>query len=220
MLNLYDVVVSSVIMACFFSGLRQGAVRLLLGNISFVFSILLSFVLFPASRAVVEEYVESQAIAFGLASCISYIISLILCSVFFSKIKLVIKPMCGGMIDKSIGSLLGVFNGLFLSLLVFVVAAFFAAPKPLQDYRNLYSVISTAKHDNYPRWLKNSSSFPFMRDFLALSLQYPCVINLLKKTDLQMPLSIPSQSPRKSEEESQEIDQSLGDELDKLLDYD
>ena len=110
MLNLYDIIVSSIIMTCFFTGLHKGGVRLILGNISFVFSILLSFLLYPASQTAVSEYIESDAIINTLAGCISYIISLILCSVFFSKIKLIIKPMCGGLIDKSVGSMLGVFN--------------------------------------------------------------------------------------------------------------
>jgi membrane protein required for colicin V production len=216
MLNLYDVIVSSVIMTCFFSGLRQGAVRLILGNISFILSILLSFVLFPASLAVVGEYIESQTISFGLASCISYIISLILCSVFFSKIKLIIKPVCGGLVDKSAGSMFGILNGLLLSLLVFIVAAFFSAPRPLDDHQNLYDIVSAAKHDNYPKWLKDSSSFSFMKDSLVVALRYPRVISMLKKADL-LDISF-IEDIGKIKDKSHKIDHNLELELGKILD--
>lgn len=179
MLNLFDFIISSVIITFFLSGLFTGAVRLMLNNISFIASILLSSILFAPAQSMVGEYIDSGVISNVISLCISYIISLIVCSMLFRKIKLLIKPICGGLIDKTGGAMLGLLNGCLVCAMLFIAAVGISSGQDIAEYKNLYSLVQSLDKKSYPKWLKNSNSFDIIDKGLKVVLQIPYVDKLL-----------------------------------------
>jgi hypothetical protein len=215
MLNLFDFIISSILIICLFSGFFKGAIRFTLGNISFIFSIFLSFILFAPAQNVVEEYVQDSLIVNSISGSVAYIISLILSSLFFSKIKVIVKPICGGMIDKTIGSLMGLINGVIIALVLFVVVVFAASEKHVYDHENLYSIINSIDQDSssntYPKWLKNSKSFGLIESVIGSILKFSYIADFLKSINW----NLNEPSDKKSHTQNSE---PLDKQLDALLD--
>ncbi len=183
MLNLVDFILSSIVITLFTSGLFKGAITLTLGNITFLASILLSAILFPSAEQIISEHIESQIII-KIASCsIAYIVSIIVCSLLFGKVKKLIKPICGGLLDKTFGALLGLLNGVLLSLCVFVLATMAFSQKHIYAYDNLHSFIKSCNENQYPNWLKDCESFNIMQQSLAKVIKLPYVDQMLEKIE-------------------------------------
>jgi uncharacterized membrane protein required for colicin V production len=178
MLNLFDFVVAATLVIFFCSGLFQGAIRLMLGNISFVISIALSYFLFPSAQKVVAEHVEHAQLATAIAGSIGYIISIVLCSLTFSKIKAMIKPMCGGAFDKMAGCALGALNGWLVVLGFFTVLIVAISGQRISAYDSSQSFTRILKEQNNPIWLEESSSFHILRNNLCLILKLPQIDKL------------------------------------------
>ena len=183
MLNLLDFILSSIMLAFLISGLYKGAIILILGNISFLASILLSSLLFPSAYEVVSEHVTSTILAKVIASCVAYIISLIICSILFGKIKKLIKPICGGLFDKSLGGLLGCANGVILNLCIFLAISMLFSPKAIYQHDNLYTFIQSLEKSSYPKWAKDANSFSIAHQTLEASIKIPFVKQLLQQID-------------------------------------
>jgi uncharacterized membrane protein required for colicin V production len=214
MLNLFDFIISSVIITFFFSGFFKGAVRLMLANISFILSIVLSNILFPSAKNVVEEYIKVTMIANIVAGSVAYIISLIVCSLMFSQIKTLIKPLCGGLVDKTCGALLGLVNGALLSMALFVVAAAVLSKNHITEHENLYLLINSFDQDSYPKWLQGSNGFYIMDNILKSLAKAPFIADILQQINFDMIFS-PDVTDKKIP-----TNESLDQQINNLLKHD
>jgi hypothetical protein len=104
----------------------------------------------------------------------------------FSKLKTVVKPICGGLVDKTCGAILGILNGAFLSMALFIVAAAVLSQKHIHEYDNLYLLVSSFDNASYPKWLQGSNSFYFMDNALKTLLKIPYVDHLLQQINFDM----------------------------------
>jgi uncharacterized membrane protein required for colicin V production len=174
--------------------------------------------LFPSAQNVVSEYIESAIILDLVAGGISFIISLILCSIFFSKIKLIIKPICGGLIDKTTGALLGAINGILLSLALFMVIIVITSEKHFYEYENLYNLVKSVDKDKQAKWLKNSNSYHIMDSAIKSGLKISYIRELLKKTDLKLNINLNDHFKTKEPKHPNTSDEDFDTQLNEILD--
>jgi membrane protein required for colicin V production len=212
MLNLFDFIISSIMLTFFFSGLFKGAIRLMLGNISFMLSILMSNILFSSAKNIVDEYTQVSIIADIASASIAYIISLIVCSLMFSKLKSIIKPLCGGFIDKTCGAVLGILNGALLSIGLFIISVAIFSKHNISEHENLYLLIKAFNHDSYPKWLQASNSFYFMDNTLKTLLKIPYFDYLLQQVNFDMIFSHGQENKK-----SDTIGNALDEQINNLL---
>lgn len=212
MLNLFDFIISSVMLTFFFSGLFTGAIRLMLNNISFIASLFLSSLLFPSAQTAVDEYISSSIIANIFAGSISYIISLVICSMLFRKIKVLIKPICGGFIDKTCGALLGALNGILICIVLFIAAVSISGTQNILNHDNLYQMIKSFDSNSYPRWLKNSKSFDIVDGGLKIALKIPYLDVALQKINFDNILDSDTLK-NTDKQDTQELDKQINNFL-------
>lgn len=187
MLNLLDAISGSILVSCCLSGFYKGAIKLILANLIFIFAFFLSGILFPSTHSIASEYISSNLIADILAGGISYIISLILCSIFFRQIKPIINPICGGALDKAFGIILGVINGSVISVLLFLSISFALYKYDHQaSFNNLHQFVENSLKEKGPKWLEKSYSVSITKPLIQKVITKPWAKDALKKVHLDI----------------------------------
>jgi len=191
MLNLLDTISFCIITSTCLGGLRLGVIRLSLSNLSFILAFFLSSILFIPCKNIIDEYVPSKLISQIVAASSSYMISLILCGIFFKQIKLFIRPLCDGFLDKLLGLLLGFINGITISIIIFLFLIFFTTKQAKEDNKqitslNLHQFASTSLNAKYPKWLQDSFTSQAAKTLLGYVVNIPWTSDLLKKINLDI----------------------------------
>lgn len=203
MLSLLDAISGSIMVSCCLSGFYKGAIRLILANLIFIFAFFLAGILFPSTHSMLSEYISSGFIADIVAGGISYIISLILCSIFFRQIKFIINPICGGALDKACGLILGVINGAVISILLFLSISFALYKYDHKaPFENLHQFMETSLKEKGPKWLEKSYSASVTKPLIQKVITKPLAKDTLKKVHLDI---------------GKNDEQSLKDQLEKVL---
>jgi len=187
MLNLLDAISGSVLVSCCLSGFYKGAIRLILANLIFIFAFFLAGILFPSTHSIASEYISSNLIANILAGGISYIVSLILCSIFSRQIKFIINPICGGALDKAFGLILGIINGAVISILLFLSISFALYKYDHNTpFDNLHQFVDISLKEKGPKWLEKSYSASIIKPLIQKFIHKPWVQDALKKVHLDI----------------------------------
>ncbi|AVP87865.1 hypothetical protein phytr_9370 [Candidatus Phycorickettsia trachydisci] len=203
MLNLLDAISGSIMISCCLSGFYKGAIRLILANLIFIFAFFLAGILFPSTHSIASEYISSNFIVNILAGGISYIISLILCSIFFRQIKSIINPICGGSFDKAFGLILGIINGAVISILLFLSISFALYKYDHKaSFDNLHQFVDISLKEKGPKWLEKSYSASVTKPLVQTIITKPWAKDALKKVHLDI---------------GKKEDKSLKEQLDEVL---
>ncbi|MCC8369050.1 MAG: CvpA family protein [Rickettsia endosymbiont of Oxypoda opaca] len=133
MITLFDVTIFAIITIFSFIGLYQGIIGFIFRVVGFTASIALTYFLYPYALEIIHKYTDNEIIGIIFAGVASYIISLILCIFITYKFLAVISFMRGGLVDKSLGLLLGFAIGIIISTILFLITAMFTSTSYLKS---------------------------------------------------------------------------------------
>lgn len=155
MFTWFDIIILTVITASSIFGIYGGIIKLIIGLLGFIFSITLTVFLYPYTHEIMAHYL-SQAIPCAIISgIISYLISLIVCSLLTHKLLLIASSIRGGIIDRLFGLIAGFARGVIICLLLFVSVAVLFSGSYLEA-KTFKDVIDNTTIDKYPKWLQAS----------------------------------------------------------------
>lgn len=165
-MNLFDIIVIAVISLSTIVGFFRGFVYLSIGFVSFICSIYFAYILSPFVEPFVLEYLKNNLAARISSGVISYILSTIFFAILSSQVKLIVKDVRGGLIDRLFGLVLGFTKGVFISLgavlLISVVST-----NAYVGASNLYEISEKInKEEEYPKFLISSLSYPFLSSII------------------------------------------------------
>ncbi|WP_341764150.1 CvpA family protein [Candidatus Tisiphia endosymbiont of Beris chalybata] len=223
MLTWFDLIILTIITASSLLGLYGGVIKLLIGLLGFISSIIITYFSQPYITKIITKYLVNPIALEVVSGIIAYIISLIICSLITRKFILMVSVIRGGMLDRALGFAAGFFRGAFICLLLFSSLAVLFS----NSYLGAKTLQDIAKHttlDKYPNWLQNSITTPYLHEtsktllntFSLNSLQSIKIPNNPKKTDFMNVPKKPHFSNKPSSENTKII-KALNQELDKIL---
>ncbi|XVN43318.1 MAG: CvpA family protein [Candidatus Rickettsia vulgarisii] len=166
MFTWFDTLIFTIITTSTMFGAYSGIMRLIIGSLGFIFSIIVTYYLYPHISVMITEHV-SNYIMLTIASVIAaYIISLIICNLLTNKFLSMISAITGGIIDRFLGLLAGAVRGVIICLLLFTTIAVIFSDSYLEA-KTLEEVVKNTTIDKYPTWLQNSTSTPYLNSLSA-----------------------------------------------------
>lgn len=185
-MNLFDIIVISIIFLSTIVGFFRGFVYLSIGFASFICSLYSAYILAPFVQPFAMEYIHNDFASRIVGGLVSYLLAIIFFMILSSQVKAVVKDARGGIIDRLFGLMLGAFRGLSISLILFSIVAIVSA-NAYVGVQNLREVVEKADEKEYPKFLTKSLSYPFLFS----------VINILGNfvtKDLLEQITIPSRN--------------------------
>lgn len=160
-LNLFDIVIAVICGVAAFSGVRKGMIGLLSKFSIFLLSIILTLIIFSIPKLLLQKYFNDEVFINIISGVISYLISLIICGMINRKIIKFVEEISGGIMDKTLGLILGALGGILISCVIFILVAVFATGSYLKA-ENAKQIWNNVTEKKYPKWLKNSVTVPFL----------------------------------------------------------
>ena len=157
-MNLFDIVILGIMIVSTMMGLQRGMIKLIIGLICFVVSLVAAYLLFPMAKAIVIEHVSNIIIVNVVSGVISYLVSTLFCGFVGSQLIKIVVDISGGMIDRLCGTMIGALRGLIISMTVFGLIAVFTSGSYI-GAKNIQEVVERTKSDEYPAWLKNAYTY-------------------------------------------------------------
>lgn len=161
MFTWFDTVIFSITSISAISGIYHGVIKLIIGLLGFLSSIIATYYLYPYIIKISNNYFDNYLLLTISSVIISYIISLIICSLLTNKFLSAISTIRGGIIDRSLGLAAGVARGLIISICSFIGITVIFSDSYIEA-KTLKDVIHNASADKYPEWLKKSSSTAYL----------------------------------------------------------
>lgn len=222
MFTWFDITILAIITASSMLGAYGGLVKLTISLLGFIFSIIFAYYLSPYVTEIITQYFINNIALVITSGVISYIMSLILCSFLTRKFLLMISVISGGIIDRTLGLVVGMLRGTIICLFIFLVLTIFFSGSYLQA-KTLKDVIQNTTIDKYPEWLKESMTTTYL-DNLKKNLIKTLPQNSLESIKLPIKSEIvdttnvlkesqSTESPNKVEE----LPEVLKQELDEVL---
>ncbi|MDR0296880.1 MAG: CvpA family protein [Rickettsia sp.] len=226
MFTWFDIIILAIITTSSMLGAYGGLVKLTISLLSFIFSILFAYYLSLYVTETITRYFINHIALIITSGVISYIISLILCSFLTHQFLLMISFISGGIIDKSLGLAVGMLRGTIICLFMFLVLTIFFSGSYFQA-KTLKDVIQNTTIDKYPKWLKESTTTPYL-DNLSKNLIKTLPQNSLESIKLPIKSEIIdatnvlkesqfTESPNKMEKLSEDLRQELDEVLSKKI---
>ncbi|WP_375326796.1 CvpA family protein [Candidatus Tisiphia endosymbiont of Nemotelus uliginosus] len=160
MLTWFDLTILTIITASSLLGLYGGLIKLIIGTLGFICSIIITYFFSPYLTKVITKYLGDSITLEIVSGIISYIISLIICSLVTSKFITIVSVIRGGMIDRTLGLTAGFLRGTIIGLLLFKTVVILFADSSFKT-KSLTDILQNATIDKYPNWLQNSATTPY-----------------------------------------------------------
>lgn len=154
-LTTFDMIIVAIIFLSSAIACYKGFIKFSISFITFLTSILTSYLLYPIVLGFFEKYFSNEVGLVILSGTISYLISLIFFSFVSSKLKEMVNGVSGGFVDRILGLLAGFIRGSVVSIILFVVVAVFSSGSYIVAKTAQDIVVETTR-DKYPVWLKES----------------------------------------------------------------
>ena len=197
--TIFDIIILSILTASSLLGVYRGFIKVSVGFIAFILSLVLSYYLYPYAEDFLSKHLENEMILVILSGTISYILSLVVCGFFSSKLIGLLQNIGNGVTDRFLGLVIGFIRGGVICLVLFVVTAIIATKSYLQAH-NLKQVLEATHIDNYPCWLKESMSTPYLNSAAKT------IIKLLPNNYLE-DIALPT--PKEDEKASDLLEKTL-----------
>lgn len=120
-----DITIVSIVLGFAVLGFISGFTGKILPLISWVFSAVIAFYLFPYAAPIVRGWMPSEIVADFLTFLVIFIISLLIFTLISKTISGSVKKSKLGMVDRNLGILLGLIIGLFFLCVLVVGLRFF-----------------------------------------------------------------------------------------------
>jgi membrane protein required for colicin V production len=195
MFTIFDIAVFTVIAVSTIMGLYKGLLGMAINLAGFVASIAAAIFLFPYVQIALAKHIENELLLSILSGTISYICSLFILTSITSKISDILSVISSGFVDRTLGAIAGLFRGLIISTVIFVLAAIFSSGAYVKA-ENVEEIVSNLNSEKYPDWLNDSKTTEYLEILLKELLA------LLPENTLQ---SIKLPKPEVKVEKGQEI---------------
>lgn len=223
MFTWFDIIILTIITTSSMLGLYGGIVKLTTNLIGFIASIIISYYLYQYSVEIIGEYITNQVGMRITSGVVSYIISLIICSLLTRKFLSMISVITKGSIDRLFGLIAGLARGIIICLVIFFTLAICFSGSYLQA-KNLQDVLQNISFNKYPIWLKDSVTTVYLDDlsnkFIKIlpkasleSIKLPRESDITDMTNVLKKPHLYKQSPDKTEK----LPEDLRRELDEML---
>ncbi len=187
MFTWFDIIILMIITTSSMFGVYEGMVKFTISLLGFILSMFFTYCLFSYISGTISQYFINNIVLLITSGIISYIISWIICSFLTCKFLLMISVISGGVIDRSLGLIVGMLRGTIICLCIFLVLKIFFSDIYLQA-KTLKDVIHNTTMDKYPQWLKESMITPYL-DNLSKDL-----IEIILQDDLKFIKKLPQKS--------------------------
>jgi len=195
MFTIFDIAVFTVVAVSTIMGLYKGLLGMAINLAGFVASIAAAIFLFPYVQIALAKHIENELLLSILSGTISYICSLFILTSITSKIGDILSVISSGFVDRTLGAIAGLFRGLIISTVIFVLAAIFSSGAYVKA-ENVEEIVSNLNSEKYPDWLNDSKTTEYLEILLKELLA------LLPENTLQ---SIKLPKPEVKVEKGQEI---------------
>ena len=145
-MNNIDIVLSIILLILFLWGLKKGLLASVVHLIALIATIVMITELSTLVRAILIMYVSLST---GLATILSYIVVIIL---VFILVRIIISISDKIMhflkmkwLDRILGGLFGIFNGLFLFTLLIIIIDLFPVSKSMQKYTKQSKILTSVR---------------------------------------------------------------------------
>jgi uncharacterized membrane protein required for colicin V production len=177
-MNLFDIVIFAIVITSLLLGLQKGLIKLTIGLICFILTIVSTYFLFPLVRAIVVEHTSNIVMVNAISVIVGYIIATIFFGFVSSQLSKLVSEMRGGLFDRLCGMIIGVLRGAVISSILFGLIAIFTSGS-YTGATNAWQLVDGVKPSDYPSWFKDS------RTFGILSLGISSFGMVLSRDDLE-----------------------------------
>jgi membrane protein required for colicin V production len=169
--TLLDLIILAILALSSILGAYKGAIKLIIGIVTFLLSIIATYLLYPLANNIFIDHIDNKIILTIASAIASYLISVIMFSLLSTKCCALVKPISCGVMDRFIGLLLGFIRGVIFCLILFSLTAIFFSESYI-DAKTSDDIIKNTVMDKYPEWLKQSLTTKYLdrisRDLVKL----------------------------------------------------
>ena len=165
MLTLFDIVILTIIALSSLMGAYKGFTKITINLIGIIASIAFAIFIYPYAKTLLSEYIGNKLVTSVVSGIASYIISLIIFTFLTSKIILLFCGISGGVVDRSLGLIIGIVRGLLFSLVVFSIVAILSSVS-YKEVKLSEDLVQNLSSEKYPSWLSSSVTSPYLEDIL------------------------------------------------------
>lgn len=166
--TLFDIIILTIIAISSLSGLYRGMINITINLLGFIGSIIVAIFLYSYVRVLFSGYVDNELVTSLASGITSYIISLIVFTFLTSKIVLLFDGSRKSIFDRFLGLIMGVIRGVLCSLILFAIIAIFTTGT-YTEAENVEDLVFNLSSDEYPEWLKNSTTTLHLEKLLKSS---------------------------------------------------
>ncbi len=142
-------------------GLHKGSLRLSLGFVCFILSLVSADLLFPLVRVVAIEHINNIVVVNVVSGISAYLIAMLFFAFINTQLTNFISDISGGMIDRILGLGLGAIRGLAICWIIFSIIAIFTSDAHI-GAKTAQDIVLKIKPDYYPKWLTGAISYDFI----------------------------------------------------------
>lgn len=165
MLTLFDIVILTIIALSSLMGAYKGFTKITINLIGIISSIAFAVFIYSYAKTLFSEYIGNNLVVSVVSGIASYMISLIIFTFLASKIILLFCGISGGVVDRSLGLVIGIIRGLLFSLVIFSVVAILASVS-YKEADLSEDLVQNLSPEKYPSWLSSSVTSPYLEEIL------------------------------------------------------
>ncbi len=128
-LTLFDIVVLVVIGLSALAAMLRGAVREVLGLVSWLGAAVVAFLALPYAGPLVRPVVAGDALADGVAAVAVFLVALIALKLLSGMVARMVEGSAVSPVDKLLGLAFGVARGAFIVCVAYLVASYLIKPE-------------------------------------------------------------------------------------------
>jgi len=166
-MNLFDIIVLGIGITSTLLGLHKGFIKLTLGLISFLLSLLATFFLFPIMREAAVEHITNELAADIASGIVSYLISMFFCAFLCGQIAKSLEVISGGMVDRLLGLGAGAARGLIICSIIFGIIAIISS-EAYVSARTAKDMAAKIDPPKYPKWLTGAISYDVIHNSASI----------------------------------------------------
>lgn len=159
----FDILILTIISISSLFGLYSGFIKLSIGLVSFIASILTAYFLYPAVEGFFIKHINHEVVLILTSATVAYIISLAIFAFISSKFLNLVKNNSGGVFDRFLGLIAGFIRGSLISLVVFLSIIIFYSGSYL-NAMNAADLSTSISREKYPDWLNESTGGQYLHE--------------------------------------------------------
>lgn len=171
MFTLFDISILTIFIISSLLGLYKGIINITINLLGFVASIIAAIILYPYTRLVFADYITNELVASIISGIVSYIVSLMVFTFLTTKVVLLFDGIGRGSFDRFLGFIVGIIRGGLFVLIIFAIVAIFTAGT-YSGAKKTEDLINKLSSDEYPAWLKDSITTPYLEKILKTSMSF------------------------------------------------